>query len=359
MATIEELQAQIAALSARVDALTMPPSSYYTSRYTGETIDKLLASISGGAANLELGNLADYQKALHNIGGRPNHNFLRNAFFAGGGDSGTLPINQNGQKTYANGASIDGWSISGNGEQKAEIQSDGILLTSTAQYGAYFVQVVDPGDLAQLRGKTVTLSSYLGDDTGFIGGMTVYVDNNYFTGISARSNDINFGTFIVPETVSRMYVQFGANGTGTCKAKACKLEEGEIQTLGWKDDKQNIHLFETPDYGCELARCQRHLIVETAENEKNGTVYSNTSGVFTISPAVQMRTLPVLKGISGYEPKITMANGQTVPITKEEITVLSIDASGIRIRVDVSGGKTLALGPASIRDCNMTFFDGL
>lgn len=45
MATIEELQAQIAALSARVDALTVPPNRYYSSRYTGETIDKLLTSI--------------------------------------------------------------------------------------------------------------------------------------------------------------------------------------------------------------------------------------------------------------------------------------------------------------------------
>ena len=42
MATIEELQAQIAALSARIDALTVPPNRYYSSRYTGETIDKLL-----------------------------------------------------------------------------------------------------------------------------------------------------------------------------------------------------------------------------------------------------------------------------------------------------------------------------
>ena len=60
MATIEELQEQIAALSARVDALTVPPNRYYSSRYTGETIDKLLMSISGGAANLDLSNLTDY-----------------------------------------------------------------------------------------------------------------------------------------------------------------------------------------------------------------------------------------------------------------------------------------------------------
>lgn len=306
-----------------------------------------------GAADKTLSNLTDYQRALHNIGGRPNRNFLRNALFIGGGDAGVLPVNQRGQKVYYNDSSIDGWKIIGNGEQKVEVQSDGILLTTTAQFGAYFLQMIDPGDLAQLRGKKVTLSSYLGDDTGFIGVMTVYVDDSYFTGISANSNDINFGTFIVPETALRMYVQFGASGVGTCKAKACKLEEGKIQTLGWKDSSGSVHLFETSNYGEELARCQRYLIVETAENEKLGTVYSSTSGVFTISTAVQMRTTPVLAELKGYEPKIALSDGSTVLITKEEITVLGADVSGVRVRVDVTGGKTLKLGPASIRDCNM------
>ena len=299
MATIEELQEQIAALSARVDALTVPPNRYYSSRYTGETIDKLLTSISGGAANLDLSNLTDYQRALHNIGGRPNHNFLRNALFIGGGDAGVLPVNQRGQKVYYNGSSIDRWTLVGNGEQKVEVQSDGILLTTTAQFGAYFVQVIDPGDLAQLRGKTVTLSSYLGDDTGFEGGMQAYIDGEYFIGISARSNDINFGTFIIPETASTMYVQFGASGTGTCKAKACKLEEGKIQTLGWKDSSGSVHLFETSNYGEDLARCQRYCYIPSTSY--TGPQFRYYGGgedrLIGILPfPVQMRTIPVLSG---------------------------------------------------------------
>lgn len=43
MATIEELQAQLAALTDRVDAITAPPETYYTMQYQGETIDRLLS----------------------------------------------------------------------------------------------------------------------------------------------------------------------------------------------------------------------------------------------------------------------------------------------------------------------------
>ena len=43
MATIEELQAQLAALTARVDVITTPPETYYTMQYQGETIDRLLS----------------------------------------------------------------------------------------------------------------------------------------------------------------------------------------------------------------------------------------------------------------------------------------------------------------------------
>lgn len=133
---------------------------------------------------------------------------------------------------------------------------------------------------------------------------------------------------------------------------ACGMRASDIQLLAYSEsDRWN--LFETPDYGDTLARCQRYLIVETAENEKPGSVYSSTSGVFTISTAVQMRTTPVLAELKGYEPKIALSDGSTVLITKEEITVLGADVSGVRVRVDVTGGKTLKLGPASIRDCNM------
>lgn len=307
----------------------------------------------GNKADLTLSNLTDTQRALHNIGGRPNRNILINGIAVGGGDSGQFPINQRGQKTYRGGIAIDGWRISGNGSERADLQADGILLTSTAQYGAYWGQTVDPNEVEWIIGKTVTGSCYMGNINGF--NPTLYVEKNgeYWLGVPVVENDITSMTFDVPEGTNSLKVYIAADGAGTTLFKAAKLEEGPVQTLGYKDSDGKVQLLGDTDYGEELTRCQRYLIAETAENEKPGTVYSSTSGVFTIPTAVQMRTTPVLLELKGYEPKIALSDGSTVLITKEEITVLGADVSGVRIRVDVTGGETLKLGPASIRDCNM------
>lgn len=55
-------------------------------------------------ANKELSNLSNYQKALRNIGGRPNRNLLDNWYFVGGGSQqggGQFPINQRGETSYS------------------------------------------------------------------------------------------------------------------------------------------------------------------------------------------------------------------------------------------------------------------
>lgn len=317
----------------------------FDSKYTGLQIEEAIA------AGLEL--QSDPQLALVNLGARPNRNLFINAIAIGGGGPGAFPVNQRGKTSYPAGTAIDGWKITGNGGQKADLQADGILLTSTAQYGAYWIQTIDPDEIPGLIGKTLTCSCYVGENGGYNPVAVMYRNGEYWQWFLAVENNIASLTFKVPEGTTSLFFQIGADGAGTTVFKAAKLEEGPVQTLGYKDVDGNVHLLDTTGYGAELARCQRYLIIETAENEKPGTVYSSTSGVFTISTAVQMRTTPVLAELKGYEPKIALSDGSTVLITKDEITVLGADVSGVRVRVDVTGGKTLKLGPASIRDCNM------
>ena len=44
MATLSELEAQVAALKAQVEQITAPPTDYYVSRYSGEEIDAAITA---------------------------------------------------------------------------------------------------------------------------------------------------------------------------------------------------------------------------------------------------------------------------------------------------------------------------
>lgn len=342
--------------------LTGQPQQVIQSDYTAQQIDDAVGAVQSllpGGAGLPInqgGTGANTpQMALVNLGARSNQNFFINPFFVGGGSqlgNGTFPINQQGKSSYTanNSVSIDRWIIN---NSTLTIKQDGVEVFGSDIYGT-FTQYLE--NFRYFAGKTVTLSALITGGTGI--GNGAYLD--ILDGITEYTLQINETGIIsvtatLPEDITKL--QAGvvtSNLSGkTLNVAAIKLELGDKQTLGYKDDSGNWNLFELSDYGDTLARCQRYLIVETAENEKPGSVYSSTSGVFTISTAVQMRTTPVLAELKGYEPKIALSDGSTVLITKEEITVLGADVSGVRVRVDVTGGKTLKLGPASIRDCNM------
>lgn len=60
MATLEELQQQITALQQKVEALTTPPTDYYTHRWSGEEIDNAVdRSRAGGSIDASLSNKAE------------------------------------------------------------------------------------------------------------------------------------------------------------------------------------------------------------------------------------------------------------------------------------------------------------
>lgn len=297
MATIEELQEQIAALSARVDALTVPPNRYYSSRYTGETIDKLLMSISGGAANLDLSNLTDYQRALHNIGGRPGKNLVKNWFFGGGGSQlgfGFFPINQIGLTEYVqdfgdgNAYGPDNWVLEA---------GSSIALKSTHmefKTGGYAITQPETEEfLDKLVGKQITVScltleNELATATGIV------KDFSQNTGIYARFSGGTFAFVVFPNVA----VQVG-RWDGSGNIVACKVEEGPVQTLAYKDSGGIWRLFETPDFGEMLLNCQMYSYVPSTSY--TGPQFRYYGGgedrLIGILPfPVQMRKQPVLSG---------------------------------------------------------------
>lgn len=216
--------------------------------------NSVLPILQGG---VEAGNT---QLALSNLGAGVRPNLLDNAVFIGGGSQqggGQLPVNQRGQTSYVSGNVIDRWKLLGNGGQSLIIDTDGITLTSTAEYGLYFDQHLEQSVVDAYLGKTVTASVLsVGQNTANLS-LNLYVDSTW-TDYMGIQEGINSKQFAIPSTANYFYFSFGASAAGTCKLSAAKLELGDHQTLAYQDESGNWQLFETPNYAEELAKCQRY-----------------------------------------------------------------------------------------------------
>lgn len=68
MATLEELQRQVEMLQQTVDALTTPPTDYYTHRWSGEEIDRGIdRAKEGGALDVALSNKATNYRIISGV----------------------------------------------------------------------------------------------------------------------------------------------------------------------------------------------------------------------------------------------------------------------------------------------------
>ena len=194
----------------------------------------------------------DDRKGLH----YSNPNLLDNWYFGN-------PINQRGQTSYTDaGYGIDRWKLisGGSGTRWMLIEDDWITIGTDTEYGVYFAQIIDPSVVKAIAGKTVTLSVLAGEKSGnFTGNILINGSRNDYWVIEA--NDVSTKKYTVPANATTMFVQYAESGSGagTCQLKAVKLELGSQQTLAHRDADGNWVLNEIPDYGEQLARCQRYF----------------------------------------------------------------------------------------------------
>ena len=256
MPTTDALQQQINALTQRVDAITAPPTNYYTHRYSGEEIDN---GVQGG---LLLGIPSSKQQALRNIGGRPNRNLLDNWYFVGGGSQQggeLLPINQQGQVSYsANGMTIDRWPLAvSTGNYSVTLEGDGLSFVFDAGT-TIFSQRIPDNVWNEMLGKTVTISIL--DGTG-LHTNTVDIPE----ALPVDTGNVNFGNNMTSDIFASsgappQFRIYNFNGlAASAKIRAAKLELGPTQTLAYQDEDGNWQLFETPSFQEEQAKCQRYL----------------------------------------------------------------------------------------------------
>lgn len=316
----------------------------YTSQFSGEEIDAALRAaqiISGASTPAELRKKLEIRgdtipvsaedstlisEALTKIpttsGGGVNPNLLDNWYFG-------RPVNQRGQTEYtAAGYTVDRWKLD---VGEAVTLEDGCicLKKSGTYWGEYFA------DFDQFIGMTLTGSVLLSDGTlrtgSFVYNGSVNQAQTFF------SSELGF------------YIQKLSNSQTQCeinslvdnvKIKAAKLELGDTQTLAHKENEKWV-LNEIPDFGEQLARCQRYLF--SARGTTNyvcvGSGYISVDGteaIIVVPTPVSLRATPVCMVNGILHVDTSYGEG----VTGNNVSLLNVGNGSVGIRMKITGSAT-------------------
>ena len=146
------------------------------------------------------------------------------------------------------GYGIDRWVSNG---ASVLISIDGVTITG---YNVGFRQILN--DYKLLSGKTVTLSLLEKERNG---SLIISLISGSFRQDFTQDGLFISQTITLPELTAPLECWVYHDGEGTSTLKAAKLELGTAQTLAHQDENGNWQLNEIPDYGEQLARCQRYF----------------------------------------------------------------------------------------------------
>ena len=238
---------------------------------------------------------------------------LRNWLFC---DDGEFPINQRGNTVYTGaGPTIDGWMLTG-GTLELRALSGMLGLTAPENQYCDFYQIVDDSDLAPTGGVfsfslMINGGLYSGHANlaaaGIGNEVVVYEDNRLQLVLE------NLSSAKIKVTI-RMFAGKSAN------LIAAKLEMGYKSTLAIRDGYSTYLLDPLPDYGEEMAKCQRYYYRRHYNNTE--TIGSGVavgawgSALLQIGVGQQMASdYPTCKitGTVGLSPSVTISG--SVPAT--------------------------------------------
>lgn len=236
--------------------------------------------------------------------------------------TGKFPVNQRGLTSYgpttANYNSIDRWLVN-SGTMSPE--TDGLNLTG-------------PGIIIQ-RFENLDLSDgeYVFSCLTADGCFSAPLTDHY----------VACGPFNVTRDTStdNLYVSF--QSTTSVKLKAVKLERGTTQTLAHQDEDGNWVLNEIPDYGEELAKCQRYCyVLDGSPNNPQFRADVSTDRLIGEIPfPVTMRTTP---SVSMFPLTLRYTTtGATIVVSSAQLFVTNAGLSLI-YQIQVSEGGPLVDG---------------
>lgn len=274
----------------------------YTSQFSGEEIDSALRAaqmISGASTPAELRDKLEIRgdtipvsatdptpvsEALTASGGGVNPNLLDNWFFG-------RPVNQKGLTEYtAAGYTVDRWKFNNN-SGKIVLDDTGIMFTGLNNYAEFDQKYEFPENIS---GKECT-ASILVDSFSGEGDFYLVIQNQ----TQYRTLQLSIGlntftsTFWDDSTTLRFFVQSqNVNESNPPKIHllAAKLELGDTQTLAHKENGVWV-LNEVPDYGEQLARCQR--LCRPIPHKLDVCVVNGMYWAYTEESFEEMRAKPV------------------------------------------------------------------
>ena len=293
---------RLAALETQIAALVEPPTEYYTSRYSGEEIDK---GIDGA---LQLGGASTPQGAIAALGAGVRPSLLHNGDFRAG-----HVVNQRGQTSYTGSTStVDMWSLVLSSMTVA-VQDEGISISGEGY--DYLREYLENPE--RLNGKTLTVSALVKNPNGQfrlnLYNETKNVQNSANIPASSDWTLIiktveNFSVADGDKVAVLLYPGGGVPGqTATAQVAAVKLEEGSTQTLAYQAEDGTWQLLPQPesDYATQLALCQRYQLRLPYGASQNlapigfGWAQTASSIRILIPTPVTMRSNPIISYLSG------------------------------------------------------------
>lgn len=253
----------------------------YPANVNGVTPDE------SGAINLTLENLgaapavhshaisdvADLEQNLHGV------NLLDNWYFGN-------PVNQRSvtAQTWTSGYGLDRWNIqyAGSAQPVSAIDENGLKLNGD---GTQFIQKLE----VDLLNKQITISMLFSD--GVLCTKTLTITEDKLSGwIIPNCGRGNVNFLFHTGAVPMIYI----NGTDAdYYIEAIKLELGSQQTLAHQDASGNWVLNEIPDYGEQLARCQRYFIPDQ-QRDCCGRGSAGTAYYVVCPTPVSLRAMPAI-----------------------------------------------------------------
>ena len=302
---------RLAALEAKMDALTAPPSDYYTSRYSGEEIDVAIAAVPGKAETAQL----------------CNRNLLDNWYFGN-------PVNQRGQTEYTgSGHTIDRWKALTD-VVTLTISNDGITLRRNGGNPWLLSEQIEPSIVTNFMGKHFTVSVLTTQ------GLVVLDVPSAFTSETSVVDPTGVSVWLNTSGI----VLIGTTNDSMTPI-AAKLELGSQQTLAHQDADGNWVLNEIPDYGEQLRRCQRYFYRLKSQNGNNygvlalGYLQSNAQGHFLVNFPNTMRTVPTYS-MSGALQIYSKSTGYAVTSLSHQ----SFNGNALLLVANCAANENFAVG---------------